>query len=399
MNKNYDVAIIGGGIVGSALAAHLANENLKVVVLKSENLGTPASIAAAGLLSPFQIDELENPLLKDLCFKSFEYLPQFIENILSSPSNSNIDLGYRKSGSLFLLFSNFEFAKKENEIKEIKELEPNVQFVNRVDIEKYEPLLTKEAIGAYHFPSEGYINNPKFLKSVWNSCMYNKVDFLNKKVTRLNMKANVVESISLEDGENIQSKTFVIANGVWANTFLKDLFNLKEDIVSAIKGEIIQLESTEEKIINKVIFCSEGYITPRPKTNNFETSSILVGSTSELIDIKTNKDPYSASINGLSSLLNLFKKLIPSHNNFHLSNKWSGLRPQTKDKLPAIGKIPGLENLFCSIGHYRNGILMSAFSGMILKDIILGNSMEYNIEPFKVDRFLELKNKEPLFTR
>ena len=77
MNQNYDVIIIGGGIIGNCTAAHLANENLKVAVVNSTNLGMPASVAAAGLLTPFQFNELGNPLLKDFCVKSFEYFKQF----------------------------------------------------------------------------------------------------------------------------------------------------------------------------------------------------------------------------------------------------------------------------------------------------------------------------------
>ena len=394
MTQDYDVAIIGGGIIGSSLAAHLANEKLKTIVINSVNLGMPASEAAAGLLTPFQLNEMENPVLKDFCFKSFEYFPKFLETISSISSTNNIDLGYRQAGSLYLIFSNLEFAQKENEVKEVKLREPKVSFLSKVEIPKYEPLVTKDVMGAYHYPSEAYVNNPKFLKAIYLYCIEKRVEFLSTTVKKINIKNNSVENITLDNGQIISAKKFVLCNGVWATPFLKEVLNTNENIIKAIKGEIIRVGVSRDLHLQKIVFCSDGYILPRPATNKFETDSVLIGSTSKEVDLSGDMPWNVSTVSGMSSLINLFKTLIPDYKDYSIIDCWAGLRPQTKDKLPIIGKMPEIENLYCSLGHYRNGILMGPYSGKILKDLILENRTEYNIELFKIDRLFKSNNKE-----
>ena len=392
MAEISDVIIIGGGIIGNSIASHLAgeneNENLKITVVNSSNLGMPSSIAAAGLLTPFQLNELENHMLKDFCYSSFEYFPKFLESI-----NSNTDLGFKQSGSLYLIFSNLEIAQKESELKGIKNAGVKTSFLNKQEVTKIEPFVTKEILGAYYFPTEGFINNVKFLKAIIQHCIEKKVNYLNKKVSEIKIVKDKIEGIVLENGEIISGKKYVLCNGSWSNLFLKKLLNTNEDLIKPVKGEILQVETVHElNLPQKIIFCQEGYLVPRLRTNQFEKDSILIGSTSEEVKLEENHNIFQNTVSGILSLTNLFKKLVPSYEDFSITNMWAGLRPKTKDSLPILGQIPDIENLYCALGHYRNGILMGPLTGKVMKDLILENTIEFNIAPFKIDRFI--KNRD-----
>lgn len=392
MMQNYDVIIIGGGIIGNSISAHLASEDtsLKILIVNSTNLGTPASIASAGLLTPFQISELGNTFLKDFCFKSFDYFPNFYETIKSSLGTHNIDLGYKQTGTLYVIFSITETSHIESEIKELIKINPKITFLNKQEALKYEPQITKEILGAYHYPNEGFINNIKFLKAITLFCIERGVIFLNEKVNQINTTRNKIENIQLSDGKILQAEKFVLCNGVWANSFLKRIFNLKEDIVKSIKGEILQLETDHEPTLQKILFCKEGYILPRPATNQFEKSTILVGSTSEEVNLEEgSKNIFHNTISGVSSLTCLFQKIIPNYKHYRIKNMWTGLRPKTIDNIPILGPVNEINNLYCALGHYRNGILMGPLTGKIICDLLLGNPLEFNIEPFKIERLLK----------
>ena len=52
---------------------------------------------------------------------------------------------------------------------------------------------------------------------------------------------------------------------------------------------------------------------------------------------------------------------------------WAGLRPGSPDGLPFLGPVPGLANLLVAAGHFRAGILLSPITGLVLKELLLGD--------------------------
>ena len=386
MTHNYEVIVIGGGIIGHATAFHLANNNRNVALINTIDYGLPASIAAAGLLTPYQKEEIENPFLKNFNFKSYEYFLNFYQQI---KDHVNIDLGFNISGSLYLVFSNSEFAKKEMETRELKNIDSNISFLNKNEVAKTEPKITKDLVGAYHFPKEAYINNPKFLKSISQYLVDNSVSIFNSKVEELITTNNKIEKLILTNGKNISADKYVLCNGVWANKFLKQIFKTDEDFIKPIKGEILELSGSQVQLLNKIIFCQDGYALPRPATNQFENPSILIGSTSEEIDLLKHTNPFNNSLYGIQYLTKLFNKLFPDAKDCFIQDHWAGLRPKTKDAMPIIGKSENIENLYLGLGHYRNGILMGPYTGKLLCDLIESNKTEFDISAFKLERFLK----------
>ncbi|MBI2995268.1 MAG: FAD-dependent oxidoreductase [Candidatus Melainabacteria bacterium] len=388
MVQKYDIAIIGGGIIGASIAACLAinGKNLKIAVIDSKDLGMSASQAAAGLLTPFQPRELENKILKDFSFSSFEYFQTFYKII--KDDMPNIDLGFKQSGSFYVVFSNLEFGDIESKLKKVKDITKTI-FLNKQELIKQEPLISRDAIGAYYNPFESYLNNQKFLKAINSFCKRRRVDFLNNFVEDIDFSESRVNFITLSNKDIISADSYVICNGAWANKFLKKIFNIdkiNENIIKAIKGEILQIETNQKLPFEKIIFSEKGYMLPRPATNKFEKDTILIGSTSDEVNLEKDCHIFKNTPLGINSLTSLFKNMFPSCKDYFITNMWAGLRPKTIDELPILGSCFNLKNLYLSLGHYRHGILMGPYCGKILSDLILSNNSECNIEAFKIDR-------------
>jgi len=66
---------------------------------------------------------------------------------------------------------------------------------------------------------------------------------------------------------------------------------------------------------------------------------------------------------------------------------WYGWRPMTWDSLPIIGPVPNLENSYLATGHNMLGMAIASASGLLLKEIILGESPHIDPTPYSPNRF------------
>jgi glycine oxidase len=95
-SNTTDVAIIGGGIMGSAVALRLAQRGVGVTVVERGIPGAEASSAAAGILGPQMEAEGPGPLL-ELGLASRALYPSLAAELRDA---TGIDVGYDRSGVL-----------------------------------------------------------------------------------------------------------------------------------------------------------------------------------------------------------------------------------------------------------------------------------------------------------
>jgi glycine oxidase len=117
------------------------------------------------------------------------------------------------------------------------------------------------------------------------------------------------------------------------------------------------------------------YLVPRPD------GRVLVGSTEE--NVGFDKRTTAAAI---GELLGFAFTLVPELAAAHVERTWAGLRPGSPDGLPFLGRVPGFDNLFVAAGHYRAGIQLSPGTGLVLKELLLGQKLTVPLEPFRLER-------------
>ncbi|MGA7920593.1 MAG: FAD-dependent oxidoreductase, partial [Candidatus Acidiferrales bacterium] len=122
MNQ-FDVIVVGGGLIGAAIAFELASEKLRVVVLDRQEPGREASWAAAGMLSPGP-DSPEALPLVPLAKESFRIYPEFINAMEDA---SGMVVNYRREGTFEVFFGAHAEAERDEMIREYRRLELEIE--------------------------------------------------------------------------------------------------------------------------------------------------------------------------------------------------------------------------------------------------------------------------------
>jgi glycine/D-amino acid oxidase-like deaminating enzyme len=182
------------------------------------------------------------------------------------------------------------------------------------------------------------------------------------------------EAVSIPDGE-ISAGQLVVAAGAWSPVPCS--WFGAEVPISPARGQMVSLVSTSQ-VVRRPIFSYNGAVLPKLD------GSVQIGSTVELVgfDVRPTAE-------GIASILEVVSRLTPGLGTLPIDRIWAGLRPWCEDGVPAIGRLPGCENVSLASGHFKLGILGSAITAQTVADLVAHDRVDPLIEPFSPSRFSE----------
>ena len=161
MNKTTDVVIIGGGVIGSAIAYYLRKSNIDVTILEQGDIGGQASSAAAGLLAP--LGPLSGPgPFADLVLASFALFPSLVPEL---EDVSGMTLGYEQTGALRTITSPKRAAHLRKRLQNWQPLGLEMNWLTGDEARQLEPALGPDIPAAIYAPEESQINASQVVKA------------------------------------------------------------------------------------------------------------------------------------------------------------------------------------------------------------------------------------------
>jgi len=371
MNYNYDAIIIGGGVNGCSIAYQLAKRGCKTAILERNIIGAEASSAAAGMLGA-QVEFEKNDAFFQFACQSREMFPELINEL---ESLTGMRAGYTENGMLKIACTNEESIH----LQKMKHMHSGAgQDVDWWDLHEIllrEPAISREAKAALHIPKDGQVKANELTIAFARAALNMGADIYEfTEVYSLEETDGKVEGAKTE-GSTFYAEEIIVASGVWSKRLADHLSMVP------VKGEILSVRP-EKPLISRTIHAADFYMVPKMG------GSLYIGATE-----KPGTFNKKVTVKGIHDLLQKAQVLIPALQDAVFEGSWSGVRPQTADGKPYIGKAEK-KGLWIAAGHFRNGILLSAITGKWLADLIEGNSKNPEWEAAFSPQRLQMKEED-----
>ena len=364
-----DVVIVGGGVMGCAVALRLARRGAAVTVIERGIPGAEASSAAAGMLAPQMEAEGPGPML-ELGLRSRALYPALASELADM---TGIDIGYVKSGVLAVaLTEDDERALGTRRVWQTAR-GMRVEALTGDAARVREPALGPAVHGALLFPDDAQVNARSLARAFSQAAAAAGARFLQGRyVRRVCIEGGVATGVEL-DGETLRAGTVVVAAGSWSG--LVEGAGVPASVVRPARGQLVSIETRPPLFRHVLSVHGRGYLVPR------RDGTVIAGSTVEMVGFRKE-----VTVAGLAEILGLARVLVPGLADAPVIDSWSNFRPFTEDHLPVLGPT-AVRGLVLATGHYRNGILLAPVTAQAIADLIATGDAGIDLTPFAVARF------------
>jgi glycine oxidase len=355
-----DVVVIGGGVIGLAVAWRAARSGLPVTVLERGCPGGETSHVAAGMLAPISEASLAERVGLELGLRAAAAYPEFVAALSIA---SDRDLGYLRCGTLAVARDRDEAEALQREFEMRRGIGLEVRRLRPSAARRIEPALAPTLRLALEVPDDHAID-PRRLTAALVVAVERAgaVVRAGAEVAEVVLEDGRVAGVSLAHGEYLPVRQLVVAAGPWSGQ-LEGLPTAARLPIRPVKGQILRLhDPAGPGLLNHVLRTAGGYVVPRGD------GCYVLGATME-----ERGFDQSVTAGAVFELLRDVIELIPGFSELQIDECSAGLRPATPDGAPAIGPgaIPGL---YWATGHHRNGILLAPLTAELILSALLGES-------------------------
>jgi glycine oxidase len=357
---SWDAIIIGGGIIGLALAISLRKQGLRVLIVERGEPGGEASHAAAGMLAG---SGSEIPAaLRVLAKESARIYPEFVHE-LEDESGMRVDL--RDQGTILLSGSgDFPEVAERISFEQLHALEPELAVAGRG---RPAPHRSVEELSVAYL-AERSVDPRGLVAAAIKAAHHREVDISSgSEVTGLLVAGNRVTGVRTNK-TSYAAPVVVNCAGAWAGGI-----GPLSVPVRPVKGQMLAVVGGPH--LKHVVRAADVYLVPRTD------GRLVIGST-----LEEGGYDKRTEVNTIQRLLHAAIEVVPGLAQAKIHDDWAGLRPATPDELPILGQ-SDIAGLFLATGHFRDGILLAPITAQVMTDVILGKAPGYDMASFSPERF------------
>jgi glycine oxidase len=361
-SRRADVLIVGGGIIGMAIAWRARLRGMSVTVLERDAVGQATSRVAAGMLAPVvevEFGEAGRRLL-DLGLRSAGMWPAFVAE-LEACTGTRLEL--MRAGTLLVARDEDDARELERQLAFRESLGLAVSRLLPSEARDREPALAPTVRLALEVPDDHAVDPRPVLAALRRACESAGALLRERSPVarvQLDHTGERATGVVLEDGERVPADAVVLAAGPWSAT-IDGLPASARVPVRPVKGQVLRLrDPAGPGLLRRVVRFERGYLVPR------EDGRYVLGAT-----VEERGFELTATAGGAYEMLRDAHELVPGISELEIEEVSVGLRPGTPDNAPVIGP-SSVDGVIWATGHYRNGVLLAPLTAALVTDLLAG---------------------------
>ena len=369
-HKSFDVAVVGGGAIGLAIAWRAAQRGMRVGVFERGEFGAGSSRVAAGMIAPIsEARATEQPLL-ELNLRSSHAYAAFVTELAET---SGMNPGYIACGTVAVARDADDAEALQRELTMRQGLGLPVRRLLPSEARRLEPGLAPTLRLALDVPDDHAIDPRTLAPALVAAAAATGVELHTGVGVREVLSGDErVKGLMLDDGERVVADQVVIAAGVWSDA-VAGIPDEARVPVRPVKGQVMRLhDPTGPGLLTRALRIQGGfYVVPRGD------GRYVLGATVEERGFDT-----TVTAGPLFDMLRDAIELLPGLSELVIDELIAGLRPATPDNAPALGP-SSLRGLHWAVGHYRHGILLTPVTAEIAVAALLGRDPPPAFSPIR----------------
>lgn len=353
----YDAAIIGAGVVGSAIARELSRYNVHACVIEREEDVCCGTSKANSAIVHAGFDATPGTLKAKLNVEG---------NAMFAELSKTLDFPFKVNGSLVI-------CTKDQNPKDLEKLlekgEKNgvfgLQILNEKEAKEMEPNLSGHVTAALFAPTGGIVCPFHLTIALAENAFANGMEFLlNTTVTAISQKGDFYE-IKTNRG-TIKTKAVINAAGVYADE-LNNMVSEEKLHITARKGEYCLLDKSAGTHVSHTVFQLPGKMGKGVLVTPTVHGNLLIGPTAVDVENKEGTNTTGAGLDSLTAAAHLSVKNLPMR---QVITSFAGLRAHEDGGDFVIGEAMDAPYFFNAAGIESPGLTSAPAIGVMVADMV-----------------------------
>ena len=385
-DRHADVAVIGGGIIGHAIAWEVRRSGRSVVLL-DDAPGNGASWAAAGMLAPVSELHYQEEDLLELMLASSGLWPAFAADLALAGAG---DTGYLTTPTLAIGAD----AADRRALMDLRAVQQAsglvVEPLTVREARTRESLLSPAISCALDIPADHQADPRKLVKCLQEVLAIHdpgagtavtgaRAGFaVDQRAAALLWEDGHVSGVELAHGGTVRAGETIVANGLQAASLDGLPVGLRLPL-RPVYGDILRLAVPQHlrplltSTVRGMVHGVPVYIVPR------RDGTVVIGAT-QREDALAGTGDAAVSAGGVYQLLRDAQVLVPAVSELELLECTARARPATPDNAPLLGRVPGsaqrpgdtgnIAGLIIATGFFRHGVLLAPAAAAICRDLL-----------------------------